>query len=143
MIDTVNHPIAAHEDIRSRLLYVKQWPDLSKEPAMRVGDIARICALLSRKPTVGFFVSREVGIPAGDAEAILNQLHETGCVGIFRTSSDALKAAHSASVAVPAPHAEADASVPPASAPATSDASAMPSRESSYFKRLWKKLLAH
>ncbi|WP_343292703.1 hypothetical protein AAHN93_12605 [Vandammella animalimorsus] len=129
------------EDIRSKLLYLKQWPDFSKEyDLVRVGDIARICALLARKPTVGFLVHRSVDMPSHKVEKVLRQLQESGCVDVFQTGRDTLKAQIQTMGEI---FSDAGDVVPDAAAPQEEAAPpAMPTPAGSFLKRLWKKLLS-
>lgn len=57
------------------------WPNLSRLPDELVVPVTRICALLWRKPTVGFLVSRVLGAPQRETCALLGVLQEFGHVG--------------------------------------------------------------
>lgn len=71
--------------MRSQLLYLKRWPDFSKEFELnQIRDVARICALLSRKPTVGFLVHRAVDLPSDAVERLLDRLLLTQSIGVFQ-----------------------------------------------------------
>lgn len=116
------------EDIRSKLLYVKQWPDFSLEDDVsRIGDVARICALLSRKPTVGFLIHRSVDLPSYDVEPLLKQLVEQGCVAVFQAGFEPLAVT---------------AGEEGEGAQTLASASAQGSPSGSFLTRLWNKLIA-
>lgn len=86
-------PALSADDIRSKLLYVRQWPDFSAERDLsRIGDLARICALLSRKPTVGFLVHRALDMPSHEVEPLLLHLIDAGAVAVFQTGTEPLTA---------------------------------------------------
>jgi hypothetical protein len=71
-------PGASHE-----LLHLRSWPDLPRLPDELLAPLTRICALLWRKPTVGYLVARIVDLPARDTAVLLRVLqafgHVAGC----------------------------------------------------------------
>jgi hypothetical protein len=100
------------------LLRLRRWPNLTRLPAdVDVGLLARICALLGRKPTVGFLVARMLDMPHLRVAPLLARLHAAGCIESVR------------SVAPTA------SEPPPASAPA---ASTLPDRR--FVALLWRLL---
>lgn len=84
MLDPLD-PAEGVQNMRSQLLYLKRWPDFSKEFELnKIRDVARICALLSRKPTVGFLVHRAVDLPSDVVERLLDRLLLTQSIGVFQ-----------------------------------------------------------
>src|SRR5574341_165217 len=63
--------------LERELLQLEAWPPLTRlDPHDDVEGMARVCALLSRKPTVGFLVARTLGLPQERVRAVLRALHE-------------------------------------------------------------------
>ncbi|RMX03025.1 hypothetical protein D8I35_17795 [Corticibacter populi] len=138
-------PSAFDESVRARLLYIRQWPDFSLQyDISRIGDIARICALLSRKPTVGFLVHRAVDLPSYEVETMLQELFDAGCIGIFQAAPTPSAAApDGAAPALPKQPAAPSERAAPAPTVTAADAMRPPSSpEGSFLHRLWKKLVA-
>lgn len=126
-------PALSADDIRSKLLYVRQWPDFSAERDLsRIGDLARICALLSRKPTVGFLVHRALDMPSYEVEPLVLHLIDTGAVAIFQTGTEPLAATSST------PSATNDPNI--AASPAPEDGQRQRAART-FLQRLWGKLL--
>lgn len=64
------------EVIDQELLRLRRWPNLARlPPDVDVGLVARICALLGRKPTVGFLVARLLDVPHARVGPLLAGLH--------------------------------------------------------------------
>lgn len=64
------------EVIDQELLRLRGWPNLTRlPPDIDVGLAARICALLGRKPTVGFLVARMLDVPHARVGPLLARLH--------------------------------------------------------------------
>lgn len=145
--DSAPDSVHANKELRSQLLYLVSWPDLSQTKDLaEIGNLAKICALLSRKPTVGFMVYRSVDISSADADRILLQLHAQGNIGVFQTGRPARQDVHgrdafNTSYFVPTrinnPDEQQDSVLPEEPAPA-----AAPSKEGSFLKKLWKKLIS-
>lgn len=68
-----------------QLLALVSWPDLTRWPHLEVQSLARICALLSRKPTVGFLVPRVLALPAPQTQTQLLLLYANGCLRVVRS----------------------------------------------------------
>lgn len=62
------------------LFQLASWPNLSRLPEELVVPVTRICALLWRKPTVGFLVPRVLAMPAPQTLALLAVLSDLGHV---------------------------------------------------------------
>ncbi|THU03672.1 hypothetical protein E9531_05650 [Lampropedia puyangensis] len=148
-MDTLTETNAVKQDIRSRLLYLRQWPDFSSEyDGSRVGDLARICALLSRKPTVGFLVYRSVDLPSYEVEPMLEQLFAAQCIGLFQVGAsvspleeDLAQASGAVSEAGAVSLAQEEIPVEPESTNKAALTSGTPVQ--SFLKKLWGKLLTH
>ncbi len=69
------------------LLQLWSWPNLSRLPEELVAPVTRICALLWRKPTVGFLVSRLLDAPVHQTVTLLEVLQGFGHVASPRTLS--------------------------------------------------------
>lgn len=66
--------------ITRELIQLVSWPNLSRLPEELVVPVTRICALLWRKPTVGFLVPRVLDAPAHQTCALLEVLQDFGHV---------------------------------------------------------------
>lgn len=70
------------------LIRLHCWPNLSRLPDELVVPVTRICALLWRKPTVGFLVWRVLDAPQRETCALLSVLQEFGHVTASRQDSE-------------------------------------------------------
>lgn len=68
------------EAITRDLVQLVSWPNLSRLPQEFVAPVTRICALLWRKPTVGFLVPRVLETPTRQTCALLEVLRDFGHV---------------------------------------------------------------
>jgi len=66
--------------ITRELIQLVSWPNLSRLPDELVVPVTRICALLWRKPTVGFLVPRVLEAPVHQTCALLEVLQDFGHV---------------------------------------------------------------
>lgn len=94
------------EVVDQSLLRLRRWPSLARLPAgIDVGLAARICALLGRKPTVGFLVARLLDVPHSHAGPVLAKLYADGYIEVTRAvtaaTGDAPAAATPYSTALP------------------------------------------
>jgi hypothetical protein len=89
------------------LLHLKSWPNLTRLPEELIEPVTRICALLWRKPTVGYLVARVLDLPPEQAGHLLHVLQAFGHV-----SRPSIAATVAAADAGGAP--EAEMAVPPA-----------------------------
>lgn len=64
-----------------KVLHLTSWPAMRELPPDRLIVCARVCALLSLSPSVGFLVHRRLGLPR---EAILHVLHTLHADGHLR-----------------------------------------------------------
>lgn len=64
------------------LVQLQSWPDLPRLPEELLAPVARICALLWRKPTVGYLVARTLGLPPGQVAVLLRALQAFGHVEV-------------------------------------------------------------
>jgi hypothetical protein len=62
----------------SNLLRLQSWPNLTCMPDRLTEPLARICALLWRKPTVGYWVPKVMNLPADQTAALMQQLYAQG-----------------------------------------------------------------
>lgn len=69
---------AIHSD--HALLHLEHWPNLTQLPEELIEPVTRICALLWRKPTVGYLVARVLDMPADRASHVLHVLQVFGHV---------------------------------------------------------------
>ncbi|WP_439385941.1 hypothetical protein [Ideonella sp. YS5] len=100
------------------MLQLNSWPRLTQLPAQADHEmLARVCALLACKPTVGFLVPRILDAPAARVHAALEALYRDGHVRLLAG---------------------------PAGVSATSGASGdlmtLPTRQASFLHRLWQRL---
>lgn len=77
------------EGITSRVLHLSSWPSLSSLSQDAVPDVARICALLARRPSVGMFVPVLLRMPAPVAYSLLETLYTGGHIYTDRTLAPA------------------------------------------------------
>jgi len=92
------------ELLDQELLRLRRWPNLTRlPPDVDVGLAARICALLGRKPTVGFLVARMLDLPHARVAPQLAKLRAMGCIDVV-------------GAAVPLPAQEPPLSEPPSKA---------------------------
>jgi hypothetical protein len=69
------HGELAPDDLKLVLVRLQSWPDLSGVPEHKQVHVARICALLSRKPTAGHLIPRVLGQGEGEVmDAVLDLL---------------------------------------------------------------------
>jgi hypothetical protein len=61
-----------------RLLVVAVWPNLTRFPPADVPTLARVCALLSRRPMVGGLVSRVLALPDEQVRPRILMLYANG-----------------------------------------------------------------
>lgn len=77
------HEALSHQSVGATswdLFQLVSWPNLGRLPEELVVPVTRICALLWRKPTVGFLVPRVLAMPAPQALALLSVLSSLGHV---------------------------------------------------------------
>jgi hypothetical protein len=79
-IDAASAETGEGEGAGPELLLLDSWPDLTGVPDVMLGSVARICALLWRKPTVGFLVARTLQMPAREVAVLLRVLRSLGHV---------------------------------------------------------------
>lgn len=63
-----------------RVLHLTSWPHMRAIPPDRLIACARVCALLSHGPSVGFLVHRRLGLPREAVLPVLHALHADGCL---------------------------------------------------------------
>jgi hypothetical protein len=112
--------------VSHQLVHLLFWPNLTRLPEELIEPVTRICALLWRKPTVGYLVARVLELPQDRTAVILRVLQMFGHVMLPRADEPA--AGHAA-CAQRSPAADSQAMAEPARA-----ADGMVSR-------LWKRLL--
>jgi len=61
-----------------KVLYLTSWPSMRELPPDRLMACARVCALLSLGPSVGFLVHRRLGLPRAAVLPVLEALHADG-----------------------------------------------------------------
>ena len=74
------------------LIQLLAWPNLSRLPGEFVVPVTRICALLWRKPTVGFLVARVLEVPQHETAALLEVMQEFGHVALLRQNIQPVEA---------------------------------------------------
>lgn len=80
---------AEPEDIRLGLVYLTSWPDLTSVPENIAPSVARVCALLSHKPTVGFLVPKVLDLAEDETRRILQMLQHLGHVRVLQRKTAA------------------------------------------------------
>src|SRR5690348_7680623 len=100
------------------LLQLNSWPKLTQLPPPADHEmLARVCALLASKPTVGFLVPRILGAPAARVQCALDALYRDGHLRL---------AGPAAGVAT--------------MTGASSEIVSPPARQASFLHRLWQRL---
>lgn len=61
-----------------KMLHLTSWPELRVVPQDCLIACARICALLSQSPSVGFLVHRRLALPRDQILPVLRALHARG-----------------------------------------------------------------
>lgn len=116
---------AEPEEFRLGLVYLKSWPAIPDLPQEMAAPVARVCALLAHKPTVGFLVGRVLELPDEEARRILQVLHRFGHLEVLQRRG--------------VPGAEGAVEPPPAGEAAIAVA---PPAPSAFLGRLWNKLVS-
>lgn len=62
------------------LLHLKSWPNLTRLPEELIEPVTRICALLWRKPTVGYLVARVLDLHTDEVMHVVRALQTFGHV---------------------------------------------------------------
>lgn len=81
----VSDQLVSSESVTRELVQLVSWPNLSRLPEELVVPVTRICALLWRKPTVGFLVPRVLDAPGLETAVLLEVLQGFGHVASVRT----------------------------------------------------------
>jgi len=77
--------VPVKDSLERDLLQLRAWPPLTRMGTSNdIECMARVCALLSRKPTVGFLIHRVLELPHRRVHDALQILHASGCVGPAR-----------------------------------------------------------
>ena len=79
--DARRHAESRDFTLRYGLARLRSWPDLAQLPIDIVAPVARICALVERKPTAGTLIPLIVDLPKPHAYALLYMLHLQGHIG--------------------------------------------------------------
>lgn len=67
------------------LIRLQSWPNLTRLPLELVAPVTQICALLWRKPAVGFLIPRVLDADAMQVRALLGVLQGFGHIKVSRT----------------------------------------------------------
>ena len=104
--DPTAEPDVSIEDVRFSLVRLLSWPDLSQLPESKQVLVARICSLLSRKPTAGHLIPRVFGEPEQSVFMAVRDLARGAHVGVISAAlanSDLPVATASAPLTQPIP----------------------------------------
>ena len=112
---------APQNPLSTQVLYLVSWPSLQHLLGSAAPQIARICALLARRPTVGMLIPVILNLPPHIAHPLLETLYADGCIRL---------AGPCAGPSTPAPA--------PGTEPEPSQESA---RDFSFLTRLWQHLV--
>jgi len=66
------------QNLQFRVLQLVSWPAVPQMAHDSAPDVARICALLARKPSTGMLIPALLGLPHDVAYALLDQLYAQG-----------------------------------------------------------------
>ena len=75
-----------------KVLHLTSWPSMRELPPDRLMAFARVCALLSLSPSVGFLVHRRLGLPREAVLPVLHALHADGHLRLAGTEGQAAEA---------------------------------------------------
>ena len=67
------------------LVRLRSWPNLSRLPVELVAPVTQICALLWRKPAVGFLIPRVLEADSAQVGALLDVLQGFGHITVSKT----------------------------------------------------------
>lgn len=67
------------------LIRLRSWPNLTRLPIELVAPVTQICALLWRKPAVGYLIPRVLDADATQVRALLEVLQGFGHIKVSRT----------------------------------------------------------
>lgn len=113
---------APQNPLNTQVLYLVSWPSLQHLLGSGAPQIARICALLARRPTVGMLIPVILNLPHHIAHPLLETLYADGYIRLAG-------AAAVPSAPAPAPKAE----------PAPSQE---PAADFSFLAKLWQHLIS-
>ena len=80
--DAASHRGPTPDDLRLVLVRLQSWPDLGGVPEYKQAHVARVCALLSRKPTAGHLIPRVLGQDEGEVMDVVLELLRAGHVSV-------------------------------------------------------------
>lgn len=112
------------------LLYLVHWPEFDRIDTSSMSLVARICALLSRKPTVGFLIAPILGVAPAQVTPILEQFQAQGLLAAYAPQAEPIENTKEVR----------EESRP---APVEKNSTATPSseeKESTFIARLWRRL---
>ena len=115
-------------EFRYRRVHLHAWPDLVGIPVEQVPVVARICALVNRKPTVASLIPLILDIPAAEVFAALEQLTARACIRMPSYDAEPTSAAATGTTAPPPSHQP---------VPETED---LPLAAPRFITRLWSRL---
>lgn len=69
----------------NELIRLRSWPNLTRLPIELVAPVTQICALLWRKPAVGFLIPRVLDADATQVRALMEVLQGFGHIKVSRT----------------------------------------------------------
>jgi hypothetical protein len=90
-------------DSSHALLHLQHWPNLTQLPEELIEPVTRICALLWRKPTVGYLVARVLDLPSDRVAYVVRVLQMFGHVNQPLTASNGPIAEAANDAAAPQP----------------------------------------
>lgn len=72
-----------HDNWRHGTLQLLSWPELAHAQADQIPHLARICALLARRPSTCVLISLRLSISLHTATGLLEQLQAQGHIGLL------------------------------------------------------------
>lgn len=89
--------------LRSQLIHLVRWPEPQHLPAdLPWAQVARVCALLSRRPSVGMRVAQLLAIDPQQCQQLLLALQRQGCLQLAAVQGAAAAEPAAAAVLTPA-----------------------------------------
>lgn len=67
-----------HRELKYQVLHLVCWPSMSQMLDATGADIARICALLARRPSVGILIPVMLNLSPEQTFSLLKALHASG-----------------------------------------------------------------
>ena len=79
---------ATQDNWRHGVLHLVSWPNLAELPVETVAHVARVCALLARRPSTCVLISFRLNMSLHTTNVLLDTLHSQGHVALLGAQAD-------------------------------------------------------